>query len=261
MGEQIDRFRAELVAVYDAAGRPKLHRLVRLGQEQRPPLKVADSTISGWLTGPTVPGKAHTRYFLVLASFLQHTAELSGSGYAARPEASWQQLLLRARQERNAARGGRPRRNVPSAGLPPGPVTLPPASAGFTGRTRELEQIMRWLDPECEQAVDKAAAVVVSAVAGMGGVGKTALAVHAAHQACVRGWFPGGILFADLYGYSNDPVGAGKTADRFLRALGMKAKDLPDTVGAKFDAWRLILNQLAAQGRPLLTVLDNVRAP
>ncbi|MFF2518868.1 ATP-binding protein [Streptomyces sp. NPDC058086] len=259
MGEYADRFQAELVAVYEAAGRPTLERLVRLGREQSPPMQAADATISGWLTGRAVPGEAHTRYFLILAVFLQGRAVAQGGRYAARPEAWWQQLLLRARQERDAARGGRPRTGGAPA-VASGPVTLPPAPAGFTGRTAELDKVLGWLEPVDGAAGDTAVAVV-SAVAGMGGVGKTALAVHAAHQARLRGWFPGGILFADLRGYGHDHVGVGDVADRFLRALGVKAKDLPDAVEEKIDLWRLMLGTLAAQGRPLLAVLDNVRTP
>ncbi|MEU5108219.1 tetratricopeptide repeat protein [Streptomyces sp. NPDC021354] len=259
MGEYGERFRAELTAVYEAAGSPTLMRLVRLGQEQKPPVKVAASTIHGWLNGPAVPGGTHTRYFLALTAFLQGRAAASGSSYVTRSQARWQELLRNAREERDAARGGRPRTVSAPVAQSSGPVTLPVAPADFTGRTAELKSALQWLEPRTTKE-DKAAAVVVSAVEGMGGVGKTALALHAAHQARARGWFPGGILFADLRGYSHEPVGVGETADRFLRALGVRAKDLPDTVDEKVDAWRLMLESLAKQRQPLLAVLDNVRS-
>ncbi|RST17454.1 hypothetical protein E2C00_32960 [Streptomyces sp. WAC05374] len=92
-----------------------------------------------------------------------------------------------------------------------GPVTLPPLTKEFTGRDGELRDLLHRLEPVasgCEPAEIRGgtaapATVVVSAVAGMAGVGKTALALQAAHQARLHGWFPGGILFANLYGYSH----------------------------------------------------------
>ena len=72
---------------------------------------------------------------------------------------------------------------------PSAPVALaqlPPLAAGFTGREAELAQMARLLDPAAEPG-----AVVMSAVAGLAGVGKTALAIHAAHAARSSGWFPG----------------------------------------------------------------------
>ncbi|MFJ1560724.1 tetratricopeptide repeat protein [Streptomyces mirabilis] len=245
------------MAVYKAAGRPTLDQIVRHGKQQRPPASIADSTINGWLNGPAVPSKTHIRDFVAMVAFLQSEATASGSGYVARSEAWWQQLVLDARAERDAARGGRSRTGSAPPQLPDGPVTLPPDLAEFTGRTDELDKLLGWLEPGRGQTAD-GTAVVVSA-AGMAGVGKTALAVHAAHQACARGWFPGGILFANLRGYGGDPAGMEVTVDRFLRALGVKTKDLPDTPDEKLDHWRSLLNSLAARGRPLLAVLDNVR--
>ncbi|ROQ89002.1 putative ATPase [Streptomyces sp. 2132.2] len=265
VAERAQQFWAELATAYENAGRPTLERLVRLGNQQTPQVKIAVSTLHDWLNGRTVPHGRYDRYVMRLVDFLQQEAARAGSGYARRPEGWWQQLLAAARQERNAARGGRPAKRAAPPGPPPGSVTLPPDLAGFTGRAAELDVILDLLDPDGGPGGGPgnaaAAAVVVSAVAGMGGVGKTALAVHAAHQARERGWFPGGILFADLRGYSNGPqVEVGAVADRFLRALGVKVKDLPGT-DEKLDAWRLHLDTQAAQGRPLLVVLDNVREP
>ena len=70
---------------------------------------------------------------------------------------------------------------IPAAAAPVALAQLPALVAGFTGRDAELAQITALLDPEGDTG-----AVVVSAVAGLAGVGKTALAVqagHAAHQA------------------------------------------------------------------------------
>ena len=53
---------------------------------------------------------------------------------------------------------------------------------------------------------------MVSAVAGLAGVGKTALAVQAGHAARQAGWFPGGVLFIDLHGYDDGAGAAGPGA-------------------------------------------------
>jgi hypothetical protein len=63
-----------------------------------------------------------------------------------------------------------------AAAAPVALAQLPALVAGFTGRTSELAQITALLDPSEDSGV-----VVVSAVAGLAGVGKTALAVHASH--------------------------------------------------------------------------------
>lgn len=159
---------------------------------------------------------------------------------------------------------------VPEAAQAPrgviGPVTLPPLVKGFTGRVGELKDILDRLDPAAPASrpaeasgTPAPATVVVSAVMGMGGVGKTALALQAAHRA--RGWFTGGVLFADLYGYSPQQERTpGEVADQFLGALGVRRADIPVTTQGKLDTWRIALDRLTAEGRPLLVVLDNVRS-
>ncbi|MFG3510315.1 tetratricopeptide repeat protein [Streptomyces sp. NPDC047821] len=150
-----------------------------------------------------------------------------------------------------------------------GPVTLPPLTKEFTGREGELRDLLRRLNPvasACEPAGVRSgtaapATVVVSAVMGMAGVGKTALALQAAHHARLRGWFPGGILFANLYGYSPQQERTpSEVADQFLGALGIKSEDIPVTAQGKLDTWRIALDRLTSEGRPLLVVLDNVRS-
>ena len=75
---------------------------------------------------------------------------------------------------------------VQAAAAPVALAQLPPLVAGFTGREAELAQITALLDPAGD-----AGAVVVSAVAGLAGVGKTALAIQAAHAARSGGLVPG----------------------------------------------------------------------
>ena len=68
-------------------------------------------------------------------------------------------------------------------------------------------------------------AVRIALVAGSGGLGKTSLAVHAAHR--VRDSFPDGQLYVDLLGATPHPLGAGDVLARFLRDLGLDARDIP----------------------------------
>ncbi|MDX3866433.1 tetratricopeptide repeat protein [Streptomyces europaeiscabiei] len=137
-----------------------------------------------------------------------------------------------------------------------GPVTLPTGPSAFTGRAKMLGRLLDSLDPDSAQTE---ASTVASVVTGMGGIGKTALALHAAHRASERGWFPSGVLFADLHGYSPAAGGAGAVVDRFLHVLGVNTGELPATSEERLDTWRVLLNDLARRGRPLLVVLDNVR--
>ena len=85
-----------------------------------------------------------------------------------------------------------------AATAPVARAQLPALVAGFTGRETETAKITALLHP-----TGNAGAVVVSAMAGLAGVGKTALAVKAGHAARQAGWFPGGVLFVDLHGYDD----------------------------------------------------------
>ena len=135
------------------------------------------------------------------------------------------------------------------AAAPVALAQLPPLAAGFTGREAELAQVAALLDPAAD-----AGAVVVSAVAGLAGVGKTSLAVHAAHAARSSGWFPGGVLFIDLHGYDESPVLPGQALDALLRALGVPGEDIPEGTEQRAGLYRSALAQI---GDPVLVVADN----
>lgn len=136
-----------------------------------------------------------------------------------------------------------------------GPVTLPADAEMFTGRGDLIGEVLEQLDPGREHAD----VTVVSAVDGMAGVGKTALAVHAARVAYERGWFPGGVLLENLRGFSaGKPVDYGSAAARLVRALGVPGAGMPDTPEGWRAAWHNRLARLGRQGRPMLVVLDNV---
>ena len=149
----------------------------------------------------------------------------------------------------------------PKAGGRPGgivPRQLPGGVGFFAGREAELKQLDTLLDQADGGAEPDGpgGAVVISAVAGMAGVGKTALAVHWARR--VAGRFPDGQLYVNLRGY--DTEGAAVTAEEvtgwFLVALGVPAAQLPADAQARCGLYRSVL-----AGRRVLIVLDNARDP
>ncbi|HEY2575676.1 MAG TPA: tetratricopeptide repeat protein [Streptosporangiaceae bacterium] len=136
-------------------------------------------------------------------------------------------------------------------GTPAGaPRQLPPAAGQFVGRAEELKELSELLD----QVADSGGTAVISAIGGTAGVGKTALAVHWAHQ--VAEHFPDGQLYVNLRGFdpSGPPVGPEDAVRGFLDALGIPAERIP--VG--LDARTGLLRSLLA-GRRVLVLLDNAR--
>ncbi len=128
------------------------------------------------------------------------------------------------------------------------PRQLPPAVARFTGRTAELQMLNQMLN----QAGDSPGTVVISAIGGTAGVGKTALAIHWAHQVADR--FPDGQLYADLRGFDPDgaPVTAAEVVRAFLDALGTPTQRIPPSPEARQGLYRSLLAD-----RRMLIVLDN----
>ena len=138
---------------------------------------------------------------------------------------------------------------------------LPRASPVFTGRDQDMDRVLAQLDPGCgEQAADgPVPVVVVTAVGGLAGVGKTELAVQAARYAQARGWFPGGALFVDMFGY--DParrLEPSQALEGFLRALGVPGEHIPPETQDRSRLYTSILASYAQQGRRLLVIIDNV---
>jgi tetratricopeptide (TPR) repeat protein len=130
-----------------------------------------------------------------------------------------------------------------------------PADEGFAGRQDELFMLSSLLAPSFAQAEP----VLVSIIAGLAGVGKTALCVRAARQAAAAGWFPGGVLFADLRGY--DPSGyvePGAAVAALLRALGVAVERIPSSPGEREALYRSELAVMAERGERVLVVADNV---
>ncbi len=135
------------------------------------------------------------------------------------------------------------------AAVPTALAQLPAATPGFTGRDDELTLLAGLLD-----SAGPSGPVMVSAVAGMAGVGKTALAVQAGHAARKRGWFSGGVLFIDLHGYDQVPVEPGQALEALLRALRVPDEHIPPTVEERAGLYRSVL---ARMNDPVLVIADN----
>lgn len=128
----------------------------------------------------------------------------------------------------------------------------------FVGRQEETEKLLAALAPGDGEPVVNAGPVVVSAVAGMGGVGKTALVRFCAAEAVERGWFPGGAYVVDLQGYSpGGMVARDALFAPLLHQFGVPAENVPGEPAAQAAVYDQALRFLASQGRRVLLVLDN----
>ncbi|WP_416973070.1 BTAD domain-containing putative transcriptional regulator [Streptomyces sp. 4F14] len=132
------------------------------------------------------------------------------------------------------------------------PAQLPLEARGFTGRARELAR----LDEVVADSAEGPATVVVSAVAGAGGIGKTWLALHWAHRRAGR--FPDGQLFVDLLGFSpsSPPMEPATALRGFLEALGVAPGAVPSTLHGLTSLYRSLLAD-----KRMLLVLDNAAGP
>ncbi|MDT7782104.1 MAG: hypothetical protein QOF58_523, partial [Pseudonocardiales bacterium] len=131
------------------------------------------------------------------------------------------------------------------------PRTVRPAQTthdtiGFVGRDSEIAELCARLSGSEPRTV------VISAIDGTGGIGKTALAVHVAHLLVDR--FPDGQLFIDLQGFAphSSPVPPDEALRRLLVGLGIDQKALPDDLGGRAGMYRSVLAD-----RRVLVLLDN----
>lgn len=200
------------------------------------PLQLAaHSAVADFEAGRRLPAQdillAYERYFGLAA----------GTLVAVRARALAERAALRAAEQAQASAGS------PQVPRKPPPRQLPHPVSDFTGRTAELGRLRKLAD----DVADHGGPVVISAINGAAGVGKTALAVTFAHQ--VAGDFPDGQLFIDLRGH--DPylpaLPPATALGQLLRALGtdQAAASSADELAALFRS--------AVADRRMLIVLDN----
>jgi DNA-binding SARP family transcriptional activator/tetratricopeptide (TPR) repeat protein len=149
-----------------------------------------------------------------------------------------------------SADGGQAHR--PAAAQGAIPRQLPAVAGHFTGRSAELlrlDELLGESPPDAAHGV-----VLISAIGGTAGTGKTALAVRWAHQAAER--FPDGQLYVNLCGYGPEgPVPAADALAGFLRALGVPGQDIPAGEAERAAQYRSLLAT-----KRMLVILDNARS-
>jgi DNA-binding SARP family transcriptional activator/transcriptional regulator with XRE-family HTH domain/tetratricopeptide (TPR) repeat protein len=156
------------------------------------------------------------------------------------------------RQDIRAGNGGRVRARPPALAATGQmvPRQLPAAPRRFTGRAGELQALSGLLERESREA----SGVVIAALTGMAGIGKTALAVHWAHR--VADQFPDGQLFVNLRGSSRSgaPLTPSEPMCSFLTALGAPPPRIPADTDGQAALYRTLLVD-----RRMLIVLDNAQ--
>ncbi|MFI9275620.1 AfsR/SARP family transcriptional regulator [Kitasatospora sp. NPDC052896] len=136
---------------------------------------------------------------------------------------------------------------------PPAPAQLPADTPLFTGRQHELHQLCHALTDHAEPNRPH-----VVAVTGMGGIGKSALAVHAAHL--LRDHFPDGQLHLDLHGFgTHSPRPPREALATLLADLHRPGHDTPVSALPEHTDDRATLLRTTLAGRRVLIVLDNAR--
>jgi DNA-binding SARP family transcriptional activator len=149
-----------------------------------------------------------------------------------------------------ATAAGSPAADAWTAARParPRPAQLPSDLPDFTGRKDQVELLTGWLRRGAART--SAGCVVICSIAGMGGVGKTTLAVHVAHV--VREGFGDGQLYVDLRGTQPLRSSPDDVIGRFLRDLGVPAQAVPVD-----EQERILLYRSVLDGRRVLVVLDD----
>ncbi len=147
-----------------------------------------------------------------------------------------------------AARGLTPNQATSAGAVATATRTLPRDIGAFTGREPEMRTVMRL----AASARKSGGVVGICAIGGMAGIGKTAFAIHAAHQLAPR--FPDGQIFMSLHAHTpgQQPVDPASALASLLKTVGVDASQIPVGVEERSRLWR---DRLA--GRQVLLLLDD----
>lgn len=232
VAEPLIVFCASLREVRRVAGQPTL---AVLGAAM--PRKPSVSTLSDLLNARITTAPA----WGVVAEFVSACAAVAGTTIDL---ASWRRRHADLERELDAIRRHKP--GAPQALATA--TTLPHDIATFTGREHELARLA-----EALLSAGAAGPVAIVAIDGMPGVGKTSLAVRAAHQ--MTSQFSNGQLFVDLHAHTagQSPVSPADALHALLLALGVEPGAIPEHLDERAALWR---NKCA--GKKLLILLDDV---
>ncbi|HJP79489.1 MAG TPA: BTAD domain-containing putative transcriptional regulator [Pseudonocardiaceae bacterium] len=174
----------------------------------------------------------------------QHTRARLGAELGVDPASNLQQLHQDILTSDPAVQAPGPVRTA----TPFVPRQLPARPRSFIGRANELAELSEVLDDTARPGET----VLISALSGTGGIGKTWLALHWAYENIAR--FPDGQLFVNLRGFdpSGKPTSQDTAVRAFLTALGVGPGSIPLTTSAALTLYRNLL-----RGRRMLVVLDN----
>ncbi|WP_405428452.1 tetratricopeptide repeat protein [Streptomyces erythrochromogenes] len=142
--------------------------------------------------------------------------------------------------------------------IDPALAGLPKPASAFTGRGQHVERLLANLAPATGGGGEQRT-VLVSAVSGLAGIGKTELVIQTASQALRQpGWFPGGVLFVDLFGYDPErSLSPERALEGLLRALAVPGEHIPGGLEDRQRLYRSVLAAYAREGRRILVVVDN----
>ncbi|WP_328425160.1 BTAD domain-containing putative transcriptional regulator [Streptomyces sp. NBC_00443] len=182
-----------------------------------------------------------------VGSAVTHTDDVARS--AANPDATREDDTTRRPAQADALAEGETPAGPPG---PPRPAQLPPPPAHFTGRTAVLADLRRTLAPTTAPTP----VITVAVLSGMPGVGKSALALQAAHGLANR--FPDGQLYVNLHGATPGmpPLTPGQALTALLRDLGADPRSIPEHP----DAAAALLRSLLAPTRTLMILDDAANA-